>query len=133
MLPWSAVDPRRVSPRIPVHSLASEVHQEGTRHALVTDLSGGGLCLLRPIGGPRTRTVQLEVEIPGIDEVIWARGAVCFDQVRQLGGGDFGPSGLMRQSGVRLVAAASRHRRLLREFVVESFRAWRKSQIPRGV
>lgn len=104
-------------------SLCSEVVGQGLRDALVIDLSEDGLRIQRPIGGPRTRSLQIELEIPGLDELVWAAGEICFDEVWRV------PSGITRTSGVRLVAAASRHRRLLREYVEDTWRAHRAQSL----
>lgn len=69
------------------------------------------------LGGPRTRSVQLEFEIPDVDEVMWARGEICFDQVWNLAPRLHGLSGLVRTSGIRLVTAANRHLKMLRDYV----------------
>lgn len=115
-----ASDPRRVGPRVPMETLCTELHGGGFRHALVVDLSEDGLRLERPIGGPRTRRLQLELEIPGVDEIGWAAAEVCFDEVRPAAGG------IVRTSGLRLVSAATRHRRLLREYVHDTWRELRR-------
>ncbi len=117
-----AADPRRYGPRIPIESLCTELHGGGFRHALVVDLSEDGLRIERPIGGPRTRQLQLELEIPGVDEIGWAAAEVCFDEVRRAA---IGP-GIVRTSGLRLVSAAQRHRRILREYVHDTWRELRR-------
>jgi len=116
-----AADPRRDGPRVPVESLCTELTGGAFRHALVVDMSEDGLRIQRPIGGPRTRSLQLEIEIPGVDEIGWASAQVCFDEVRPAGGG-----GIVRTSGLRLVAAAQRHRRILREYVHDVWRELRR-------
>lgn len=115
-----AADPRRVGPRIPMESLCAELYGSALRHALVVDLSEDGLRIERPFGGPRTRQVQLELEIPGVDEIGWAAAEVCFDEVRRAG------AGIIRTSGLRLVSAAQRHRRILREYVHDCWRELRR-------
>lgn len=115
----SRVDTRRFSPRVPVESLCSEVAGDQVRHAHVLDVSAGGVRLQRPLGGPRARVLQLELELPGIDEIVWASGEICFDQVWNAGRTASGGRNLVRTSGVRLIAAASRHARMLREFAMD--------------
>lgn len=138
-----ATDPRRVGPRIPMDALCAELQGGGFRHALVVDLSEDGLRIERPFGGPRTpdrtvpardryriipddpvgpRQLQLELEIPGVDEVGWAAAEVCFDEVRRAAGG----AGIVRTTGLRLVSAAQRHRRILREYVLETWHELRR-------
>jgi len=118
-----AADPRRFGPRIPVESLCAELHGGGLRHALVVDMSEDGLRIERPFGGPRTRRLQLELEIPGVDEIGWAAAEVCFDEVRRAGSG-----AVIRTSGLRLVSAAQRHRRILREYVHDCWHELRREQ-----
>ena len=112
--------PRRFGPRIPVESLCTELTGGAIRHALVVDVSEDGLRIERPFGGPRTRRLQLELEIPGVDEIGWAAADVCFDEVRRAG------SGIVRTSGLRLVTAAERHRRILREYVNDCWHQLRR-------
>lgn len=117
---------RRTGPRIAVDSLCSEVVGQELRDALVIDLSEDGLRLQRPLGGPRTRNLQLELEIPGIDELVWAAGEICFDEVWRV------PAGITRTSGIRLIAAAQRHKRMLREYVEDMWRVRRAQTIDVG-
>jgi hypothetical protein len=96
---------------------------------VVTDLSAEGVRLERPyLGGPSPAEILLELEVPDVDEVIWARGEVCFDQVRQAPPGQGGPLGLLRTTGVRLVSAAARDLRLLRDLVFERHRARHRAE-----
>ncbi|HEU5056785.1 MAG TPA: PilZ domain-containing protein [Kofleriaceae bacterium] len=115
-------DPRRLGPRVPLDSLCTELHGGSFRHALVVDVSEDGLRIERPFGGPRSRQLQLELEIPGVDEIGWAAAEVCFDEVRRGAGG----TGIIRTSGLRLVSAAQRHRRILREYVLDTWRELRR-------
>jgi hypothetical protein len=91
-------------------------------HAIVTDLSTEGLRILRPLGGRHGRTIPIEFEIPEIDEVVWALGEVCFDEVKRAPKGSIiSTGGMIRSTGLRLVNAAQRHKRILREFVMDSW------------
>jgi PilZ domain len=103
---------RRSGARIPVESLCAEVVEEHERFGIVVDVSEDGLRLERPLAGKQARVVQLEFEIPEVDELMWAKAELCFDRVRP------SPDGVVRSSGVRLVAAAQRHLRMLRDYVV---------------
>ena len=111
-------DGRRSAPRIGTEALCNEVVAGRDRFGIVVDVSETGLRFERPFTGGRTeRIVQLEIELPGMDEIIWAKGEVCFDHVRP------GASGLLRTSGVRLAAACARDLRLLRDYVMGVYRA----------
>jgi hypothetical protein len=109
-------------PRVPVESLGSEVVGERERPALIVDLSECGLRLERPLRGRADgRIIQLEFELPDADEIVWAKGEICFDRLRPSASGE-----PLRSTGVRLVAAAARHMRMLRDFVV----AAREARLP---
>lgn len=114
---------RRESPRIGVETLCWEIIDGKPAGSLAVDVSSMGVRVERPYtGGPTRREVQLELEVPGIDEVMWARGDACFDMVVPANGGRGGAVGLVRRTGYRLVIAAARDLRLLEEYVVETER-----------
>ncbi len=154
---------RRNSPRVGVESFCTEFQQDTMQHAIITDLSAGGLCLTRPLGtrgsnefntqvpkrsasqtlditppteaircssdnehhhrGRHGRTIPIEFEIPEVDEVMWALGQVCFDEVKHAPPGcTIGIAGMVRSTGLRLVNAAERHKRILREYVMDTWR-----------
>jgi hypothetical protein len=122
---------RRSHARIPVETLCSEVVADRERSALVLDLSEEGLCVERPLSGTIPRQiVQLELEIPGVDDVVWASGRVCFDRLWPRRGGPASRSQPVRVTGIRLVAAAERHLRLLREYVVETRKVLEREGLP---
>jgi hypothetical protein len=122
--PYAWLDARRFAPRIDVETFCSEVVSGRDRPGLVVDLSSEGARVERPYaGGPTPREIVLELEVPEVDEVIWVRGEVCFDQVRQAPAGKGGPFGLLRTTGLRLVTAAARDLRMLRDCVFEIYRA----------
>ncbi len=111
-------DLRRVSPRIDVEALCWEVVGERESSALIVDLSTEGARVERPYIGGRIETeVPLQLEVPGIDEVMWARGDVVFD--RLVPSKTSGPFGLIRRTGYRIAIAAARDLRLLRDYVYE--------------
>jgi len=122
------LDPRRLAPRISVDGLCGVVTQRDLRHAKMVDLCAIGLRLELPFDPAATsRTVHLEIELPEIDEIVWARGQVTFAHLSPMGGRH--PDGQPRlwcRAGVRIELAASRERRLLRDYVVETRRARRE-------
>ena len=119
-------DPRRISPRIDLEALCWEVVNERETSALVVDLSSEGARLERPyLGGRIRREVPLQIEVPGLDEVMWARGDVVFDQLVPTRSVTSGPFGLIRRTGYRIAIAAARDLRLLRDYVFETHRALR--------
>lgn len=143
---------RREGPRIGVEAMCWELVDGRETSGLAIDLSSSGLCIERPYtGGQTRREVPLQLEIPGIDEVMWARGDVCFDvvvPVRSCRGGPLGlkpggtpaspvggaaAHGLLRRTGYRIVVAAQRDLRLIKDFVVETHRARREAVIDYAV
>jgi hypothetical protein len=112
---WSA---RRQTSRVEVEAFCSELGEDGERHGWVVDLSEHGFRIERPFAGGKTPgSIQVELELPAADEVMWAHGQVCFDHLRKARDGE--PAGmLIRSTGVRLLTAAARDRRLLRDAVM---------------
>ncbi len=109
-------DGRRFTSRVETEALCTElIYGHEDRFGLIVDVSEEGLRVERPfVGGRRPPAVQLEIDLPGIDEILWARGEVCSDQVRPGGAG-----GLVRSTGIRLAGAATRDLRLIRDWVSE--------------
>jgi hypothetical protein len=113
---------RRAGLRVRAAGLCTELTDDSEQLGLLLDVSETGIRVerphrLRPTPG-RERVVQLEFEHPGIDELVWAKGVIRFDKlepVRENGR----VAGARRTSGVEIVAAASRHLRMLREFVLD--------------
>jgi len=114
----------RQRPRIPVEGLCGVVTHRELRHAAVLDLSSLGMRLERPFDPANaTRTVQLELEIPEIDEIVWATGHVTHAHLRPMGGThDNGQPRLWCSAGIEIDAAAGRELRILREYVYEKRR-----------
>ena len=106
---------RRREPRVPsLGSFCTEITDELERYAIVSELSPTGLRLHRPYRGGHSDVVQLEFDLPETDEVIWAKGVVCFDSVWRAADGQ-----LLHTTGIELVTAASRHLRLLRDYALD--------------
>lgn len=119
------VSRRRVVPRTAVTARCWEVTNDKEQRGLVVDLSWEGVRLERPfLAGARGEHVQLEIDVPGLGEVIWAKAGPCFDQLVPAPAGSAlgGPMGLVRRTGYRLLAAASRDLRLLRDYLFEQRR-----------
>jgi hypothetical protein len=107
---------QRRGKRVPLDVMYSEYVQERQMLGMIVDASEDGLRVQRLLKRTHTgsRVIQLEFALPGVDEMIWAKGEICFDQMWNA---KAAPTGLVRTSGVRLVAAARKHMRMLREFV----------------
>lgn len=121
------LDPRRLAPRISVDGLCSVVAKHELRPARMVDLCAIGLRLELPFDpAAAARTVQLEIELPEVDEIVWARGQVTFAHLSPMGGRHLdGQPRLWCRAGVHIELAASRERRLLRDYVIETRRARR--------
>lgn len=118
---------RRESPRIGIEALCWELVADREISGIAVELSPLGLRIERPYtGGPTRREVPLQLEVPGIDEVMWAKADACFDHLVPRSGPAGGALGLIRRTGYRIVAAAARDLRMLRELVMETDRARRR-------
>lgn len=133
-------DPRRASPRIGTQALCWEIDGDRERSSLVVDLSSEGARLERPYA-PRSKwdvplelgpagastwmpgsrhdgVIPLQLELPEIDEVLWARGDVVFDELVPVSSRG-GPFGLVRRTGLHLSLGARRDLHLLRDWIYE--------------
>ena len=123
----SSIDPRRLAPRVTVDGLCGVLSRRDLRHAALLDLSAIGLRIERPFDpDAASPLVQLEVELPGIDEVVWLRGEVTFAHLSPMGGRhENGQPRLWCRAGIRIDRASWHDRRLLRDYVIETRRARR--------
>lgn len=88
----------------------------------MSDLSVSGIRLERMFE-PKTaqRVVQLEIELPGIDDVLWARAEVSFASLTPLPGRTAdGQPRFWCLAGLRLAELCRRERRLLQDYVEHS-------------
>ncbi len=101
------------------------VANDEIRHASLRDLSEIGLRLERPFDPKTARpVVQLEIDLPGIDEVLWARAEVSFAILTPMAGRTAdGQPRFWCSAGLRLAGVCQRERTLLRDYVVETRRA----------
>ena len=112
---------RRESPRIDVEALCWELVDGKETSGLAVDLSSMGLRLERPYtGGPTHKSLQLEIEVPGIDEIVWAKAEASSDVLVPTKLSSGGPMGLIRRTGYRLIIAATRDLRMIKEYVFET-------------
>jgi hypothetical protein len=117
-------DPRRVTPRVRIDGLCGMLIGDDLRPASMADLSWTGLRLELPFDArTATRTLQLEIEVPEVDEIMWARGHVTHARLSPMGGTHAdGQPRLWCSAGIHLEVAAGRDRRLLRDYVL--WREW---------
>jgi len=115
------LDARRRAPRISVDGFCGVVTQDDLHHASMSNLSTLGLRLERPFD-PTTATpiVQLEIELPGLDEVVWASAIVTHAYLTPMPGrrADGQPRFWCR-AGLRIANASRRETRMLRDYVIE--------------
>jgi len=106
---------RRQSPRVPAPGgFCTEISDLGDRYAILSEVSSSGLRLHRPYQGDQSPVVQLEFDLPGVDELIWAKGVVCFARVWETPEGQ-----VLQTTGIELAGVAGRHQRLLRDFAFD--------------
>lgn len=100
---------RRFAPRVRVEMFLTQYVRDFPFRALATNLSPSGLLIQKLIEPsiPLSRVVSVEFEIPGTGEVIWARAEPRFDALDE----DF------HTSGLTFTGMATKHERLLQEFV----------------
>ena len=122
-----SLDPRRLAPRIRLDGLCGVVSRRELSYAALLDLSALGLRIERLFDpASASRQVQLEIELPGVDEIVWAGGEVTFAHLSPMGGVHLdGQPRLWCRAGIRIDRVARRDRRLLRDYVIETRRAQR--------
>jgi hypothetical protein len=106
-----AGDERREDPRIGLEMFLNEYVKEQPYRALATNVSTTGI-YLRKLADPsarRSSIVGLEFELPGTNELIWARAESRFDWIAD----DF------HLTGLRFTAMARKHERLVHDYVRE--------------
>jgi hypothetical protein len=117
---------RRGRDRVPLRMPCNELVGDRMHRALAANLSPSGLYVDRCFGaglerlqlGRDNRTVQLEFELPSTSESIWALGEICHDDV----GVTRGRRAMVHGTGVRFMAMAQKHERLIGDFVYETRR-----------
>ncbi|PID38695.1 MAG: hypothetical protein CSA65_03130 [Proteobacteria bacterium] len=109
---------RRDEARMPLQFFLNEYIDDRPQRCMSVNLGLGGLYLNRlalpdPRLGPRRprrdQLVGLEFELPETSETIWAAGQICHDITDRYFHG----------TGVRFDRMADRHRRLVRDYVLD--------------
>jgi hypothetical protein len=116
------LDVRRRAPRITVDGLCGVVAaHDDLYHASMSNLSTLGLRLERPFD-PRTArpVVQLEIELPGLDEIVWASAVVTHAYLTPMPGrAADGEPRFWCRAGLRIAETSRRERTILRDYVIE--------------
>ena len=105
---------RRLDTRVRVEMFLNQYMKEEACRALAVNVSENGLYLQR-LAEPVTRhsrVVALEFELPGTGEIVWAKGESRFAAIDD----DF------HFTGVRFLAMARKHERLVRDWVFDKSR-----------
>lgn len=129
-------DTRPDRDRVPVQFYLNEYVDERLHRGVTTNVSPTGLYVNRLLSRRarlvtrESRFVQLEFQLPGTGETVWARGEVRHDEL-DLPLGEREPAAMLHGTGIRLVALPRAHARMLRDFVIEEKR--RKLQEILGV
>ena len=102
---------RRLGYRIPFESMVTSYVHDRPIRALTSNLSDTGINMssISMLAPPPGLVVGLEIDIPGMDESIWASGQICYRKDDSLA------SGL----GVKFVAMARSQARIVRDFCIE--------------
>jgi hypothetical protein len=114
---------RRYGYRLPLEMYLNTYVADRPSRGFTSNLSETGLYLNTvshaPLA-PRT-PLGLEFTLPGSSETIWAAGELCYDAVDDY----------MNGSGIRFVAMAGLHERLIRDYLKEARRQrWLKPRRP---
>jgi len=117
-------DDRRLSPRFPLRTFMNQYVRDVPYHALALDVSETGLAIRKPTAPvPDTRVVGLELELPGTSEIIWASAEARFHSV----------GSKTHFSGLHFVSMATKHARLIRDYVQERRERWLRLFSPRPI
>ena len=114
---------RRLGYRIPFESMVTSYVHDRPIRALTSNLSDTGINMssISMLAPPPGLVVGLEIDLPGMDESIWASGQICYRKDDALA------SGL----GVKFVAMAKSQARLVRDFCIEMRRKHLGSMLAR--
>jgi c-di-GMP-binding flagellar brake protein YcgR len=117
-------DDRRNAPRLPLRTYMNQYVRDEPYQALALDVSESGLAIRKPTARiPHTRVVGLELELPGTGEVIWASAEPRFHSV----------NAQTHFSGLHFLGMATRHERLIRDYVRERRERLQRLLTPRPI
>lgn len=105
---------RRLGIRISLPMMMTSYVRDRPVRLLCADLSDSGMgvssvAMRAPSAGA---PVGIELDLPGIDEPLWIAGQICYQKAGELTAG----------LGIRFVAMATAHARVLRDYCVEARR-----------
>jgi hypothetical protein len=115
------LDARRRAPRISIDGFCNVAVANDLHHASLSNLSTLGFHVERPFDPATARpVVQLEIELPGLDEVLWASATVTRAYLSPMPGRTAnGQPRFWCRAGLVLGDTSRRERTLLRDYVVD--------------
>jgi hypothetical protein len=118
------LDARRRAPRISVAGFCGVAVNNNLHHASMTNLSTLGLRLEGPYrhDDRARRIIQLEIELPGVDEVVWTSAEIMRAVLTPLRSVDGKPRFWCR-AGLTIRDTSRSERRLLQDYVIDGLRA----------
>ena len=117
-------DDRRLAQRFPLRTYMNQYVRDEPYQALALDVSESGLAIRKPTARiPHTRVVGVELELPGTSEIIWASAEPRFHSV----------DSRTHFSGLHFVGMATKHARLIRDYVQERRERWLRLFTPRPI
>ena len=108
-------------PRISVAGFCGVAIANDLRHASLSSLSTLGLRLERPYDPATAKpVVQLEIELPGLDEVVWASATVTRAFLTPMPGRSAdGQPRFWCRAGLVIGDTSRRERRMLQDYVID--------------
>ncbi len=115
------LDARRRAPRISIDGFCNVAVANDLHHASLSNLSTLGFHVERPFDPATARpVVQLEIELPGLDEILWASATVTRAYLSPMPGRTAnGQPRFWCRAGLVLGDTSRRERVLLRDYVVD--------------
>lgn len=117
-------DDRRVTPRFPLRTYMHQYVRDVAYEAVALDVSESGLAIRKPTARiAHERIVGVELELPGTSEIIWASAEARFHAV----------DARAHFSGLHFLSMATKHQRLIRDYVRERRERWLRLFTPRPI
>lgn len=115
------LDARRRAPRISVDAFCGVAVANDLHHASLSNLSTLGFQVERPFDPATAKPiVQLEIELPGLDEIVWASAIVTRAYLTPMPGRTAdGQPRFWCRAGLVLGQTSRRERTMLRDYVVD--------------
>jgi len=114
------LDARRRAPRISVDGFCSVAVANDLHHASLSNLSTLGFRVERPYDPATAKpVVQLEIELPGLDEIVWASAIVTRAFLVPMPRLANGQPRFWCRAGLVLGDTSRRERRMLTDYIVD--------------